>query len=807
MGTYDLSPSKDVYRSMQSDVTPITAIKELVDNSIDNWKRVKDCEEPLEIEIEFDESEDKLIVRDNGGGIEEEKVPVLFSIGRSTKDQIDTPIGAYGMGGKKAIVKLGTAANIKSRHLNADHGYGFFVDDNWLDRSGDWDVEKIEHDDLNPGVTVIEIQGLKDDLNEYKDELLNELKDTYELFLSDDLSILYQGDEIKPPEPIEWSFPPFDGLHPRRYENIKIEKDDLEYPVFLHITVGLLVSGSSEHAGTDVFCQNRKVLSAEKGEKGGFGSGDNRIGNWGTHQIRLKARVEFEIAGEADRLPWDTQKSDVDIYNPIFSEAFNRWVSRIVKPYWQAGYREVPSTFLSPYDKDNKHSVNSGQIPSLNYQGRVNVTDKPDTNFSAIEEMNDIIEDHLELRVHCAKPINSAKRPAYDKRFQWYVDNDDELDSEEIVKLRECPNDLSVDELSNQLSNVEDRVEEHIQKEVKFDDLDIWWFPFYRKRLEEAYSGEVDDLTPVDSPTISSSDNDESGKSGEDKKESETEEESKDEDSETSNDDTEESEEREEEEADSGDRNEPRALLEELGLEDSEELVELLSETVSLRNEELRENVRVLKTEKEQLEDAKIRAEKELRDREERRKSRVDEMKFRVSDFERKLDNEEWEGVYQDFLKQNPWFFGAGKYLDLDDEIGPWAGDRNDFLIRGTDGYHDIVELKRPDHPLFWEDKPERITNELRDALCQLARYLHNYETGHLFVESRMEQKILKPGGIIIIGRRKEDTSENIKRLSSILNGDIEILTYDDLKDRAESAISHYENLSPTDDEKQAASR
>jgi len=37
--SYDLKPSKEAYRAVKSDVTPVSAFKELIDNALDNWMR------------------------------------------------------------------------------------------------------------------------------------------------------------------------------------------------------------------------------------------------------------------------------------------------------------------------------------------------------------------------------------------------------------------------------------------------------------------------------------------------------------------------------------------------------------------------------------------------------------------------------------------------------------------------------------------------------------------------------------------------------------------------------------------------
>lgn len=124
---YDLSPDKRTLRSLRSDVTPITAVEELVDNVLDNWRRVCPLQDDITIDIDFDFENDVFRIEDDSGGLNEEKVKKIFALGGSTKEEIPNSIGSYGMGAKKAILRLGHRAVIKSRALNADTAYGFVI--------------------------------------------------------------------------------------------------------------------------------------------------------------------------------------------------------------------------------------------------------------------------------------------------------------------------------------------------------------------------------------------------------------------------------------------------------------------------------------------------------------------------------------------------------------------------------------------------------------------------------------------------------------------------------------------------------
>ncbi len=289
---YDLKPSKEAYQAVKSDVTPVSAFKELIDNALDNWRRNLDGLDPATIEIEYHEGgtgdNDEIVIRDDTGGVEEDDLHILFALGQSNKAEISGSIGAYGVGAKKAIVNLGNQATIKSRHMYADTGFGFTIDQDWLEDEDDWTVDKATYEDIDKGVTEIRISDLNTPWEKYRDNLTEDLGKTYEHFLRKDkiedmesVSIVVreydENDEltdttkVEPPEPIEWSFTPMDDLYVRRYENIDLNSKEFDAAVTLNITVGLMREASAEHSGADIYCQHRRVLTGVDDERAGFG--------------------------------------------------------------------------------------------------------------------------------------------------------------------------------------------------------------------------------------------------------------------------------------------------------------------------------------------------------------------------------------------------------------------------------------------------------------------------------------------------------------------------------------------------------
>jgi hypothetical protein len=175
------------------------------------------------------------------------------------------------------------------------------------------------------------------------------------------------------------------------------------------------------------------------------------------------------------------------------------------------------------------------------------------------------------------------------------------------------------------------------------------------------------------------------------------------------------------------------------------------------------------------------------------------------------------ETDWQDFFEKQSWVFGYG----LDYQImRPFAREmvvgtagtdnRNkptvDFLMNFTD-YTVLVEIKRPDTPIFQLRKPSRagtwrFSIDFMDAVSQVleqkAEWLAAAQSGDHFDKSgmrRLEARTRDAKTILVIGNRAEfDQSDNLRDATvkrdtfELFRRDtrtLEILTFDELLDRA----------------------
>lgn len=517
--TYDLKPSKEAYQAVKSDVTPVSAFKELIDNALDNWRRVLDGLDPVSIEIEYHdggpEGDDEVVIRDDTGGVEEEDLHILFALGQSNKGEIEGSIGAYGVGAKKAIVNLGNSATIVSRHLYADTGWGFSIDEDWLTDDSDWTVDKVEYDDVEKGVTEICISDLNTPWNKYRENLEEDLQRTYQYFLRKDrmeemenVSIIIRefdqegnledATELDPPEAVDWSFTPMDDLFVRRYDSIDLESKEFDATVDLNITVGLMREASAEEAGADVFCQNRQVLSGVQDERAGFGagSGSSRLGKFSGQHRRLRVIIEFETEGDATVLPWDAQKSDIDPYNRVSRAAFD-WIRRIVRPYYIAAgaYDEIPTTLTRPYDRECEHSITEHLDSPYDYSGRERVTHKPDTEFTDANQIADRADVTASLRLYSLGKLPEEFEPAYQEEFLRLVNDLHDItieDNEELptdtIPSAGVPEDLTEMKADTAYDHLNNAARDHARRDPpeRKVGLDDWRQTLYDLLLREA---------------------------------------------------------------------------------------------------------------------------------------------------------------------------------------------------------------------------------------------------------------------------------------------------------------------------------
>ncbi|WP_436347063.1 ATP-binding protein [Natronorubrum sp. FCH18a] len=463
-------PSKKTYSSIAADVTVDSALAELIDNSIDSAAILD--KDPVNVTISYDNDAEEMVYSDHAGGVKPDEMGVFLGLGRSKDMRAEgRNIGAFGMGTKKALNHLANSFTIASRHEDVDQGWKYTVDDDFFAEDNEtWEFE-MEPADLDPGQTVLTLHDLTFDWHEIEGDVRDQLEQKYQRFLSDEydtsatLSVDLTGEELTPPPQVQWTFSPWqDGSHPRRFTGLEFTDDQWSAPIEVEVTVGLMRQSNIEKVkpGTAFFCQDRLVEQGLTGPKGGFGQfGMNKFNN--AKDKRLRIEIDFYTEGNADDLPWNSDKSRISrMHSALSSEhGVYYWLRRFADRHKKIGmYGDAPKWIFTEYDSESLHAANDGEIEGVNVadkQQRLETGDisqprihnKPDKNLSLAKDLERVAIAHSELGIRSERIewFKSWVVPAYEEAiYDKFTDRFD-TDDEHLPHLLDVD---SLDELLNE---------------------------------------------------------------------------------------------------------------------------------------------------------------------------------------------------------------------------------------------------------------------------------------------------------------------------------------------------------------------
>lgn len=177
----------------------------------------------------------------------------------------------------------------------------------------------------------------------------------------------------------------------------------------------------------------------------------------------------------------------------------------------------------------------------------------------------------------------------------------------------------------------------------------------------------------------------------------------------------------------------------------------------------------------------------------------------------------------QKFLSEHVWFFGLNyiqAHLRCKPKFSSGLGSEYDFLLEGFNHVYDIAELKGPNDYLidlrsssprsgsFDPRNDYKYSSTFGRALHQVISYMYEFED--LFRHIKESQPSIKdfryPCAVIVISKRSLFPIEgkNSDKYLHLLNrqfSNIEILTYDDLADRAQNILDFMKKENSTKEE------
>ena len=350
------APTKEVVLGAWRDLERSEALLELTDNSIDNWLRrsslypTKTASE-LSVYIDIDKATHQLTYEDNAGGVPEERLENLVVPGFSETEPLSATIGSYKTGGKKAIFRLATAAQITTRFWNpadsTDEAISVHLDQDWVSSPTQYrfPYSYLKNKGvIQKGQTRFVLQLREEPVGGpawFNDpdkigKIADELRRAYNLLLIRNPAVqIYFLDRTKPLQACDFysfsgtSSPGVDIRPQQVVFTLEMEHQGKMHSVELEIVLGCRTSSgvdkNGNSGGIDLYGNNRLFLAYDQNL---FAS---LLPSGGSRNL---VRGFVNIKGPNTFIPWDTHKRhlnvDRDIINiltkhPLVVELFENW--------------------------------------------------------------------------------------------------------------------------------------------------------------------------------------------------------------------------------------------------------------------------------------------------------------------------------------------------------------------------------------------------------------------------------------------------------------------------------------------------
>jgi hypothetical protein len=154
------------------------------------------------------------------------------------------------------------------------------------------------------------------------------------------------------------------------------------------------------------------------------------------------------------------------------------------------------------------------------------------------------------------------------------------------------------------------------------------------------------------------------------------------------------------------------------------------------------------------------------------------------------------EKIFQNWIEKNIWTLGID-YIKKHPSREIGIESESDLIMETTDGFIDLIELKRPKFKIFSFDESHKSSypsKELAKVLGQCMKYLKVLEDYKLILEKRNKFKLLRPRIKIIVGRSynfSDEEHEALRMLNASLN-QIQVISYDYLEVCGNNILSYY---------------
>lgn len=335
------SPVKNFFiRMVTRDISLQDCILDLLDNCLDGvHRRAKATlsrtsqQEYVGYEAKISMAEERFEIVDNCGGISIENArDYAFHFGRRPDAPPDGnfTIGLYGIGMKRAILKMGNRITVTSS--TDDESFVVQIDvPFWESKSDDWDFDmQVSGPTENAGTKIV-IEEFNEGIGlEFKDSVfVNRIVQTiardYSFFLQEGFRVVVNGEEVRPYL--------FKLRKSPAFVPVRIDyEDEVHREVSISISAGMAAlppedeSAESQalqmpevaYYGWFVSCNDRIVLAGNKDERTVWGN--EGFTRWHPQYNGFMGILAF-CSSDPTKLPWTTTKRDLDTTDPIYRRA------------------------------------------------------------------------------------------------------------------------------------------------------------------------------------------------------------------------------------------------------------------------------------------------------------------------------------------------------------------------------------------------------------------------------------------------------------------------------------------------------
>lgn len=329
-------PKRFFIDMLTKDIELEDCVLDLLDNCVDGASRKlgqqrKKAREPdyseFSVKIGYDQAEFQ--IADNCGGIPIDLAKqYAFRFGRpdDAPASIGRSIGLYGIGMKRAMLKIGDAIHVTSSTGSESFELTIDVPEWRAQPAWDFEMTNVQRGKTKiPQGTTITVRKLRDGIGKrfldpsFTNKLIRSIERDYALILHRGLTVSVNSKTVSARFPKFKSGEGFEPLHQRHtYDGVDID-----------IVVGLAASppedDSSEtrYPDVDVYgwyvaCNDRVVVAADKTDMTGWGRGN--VPSWHPQYLGFCGVVRFD-SGELAKLPWKTTKRAIDTSSPVYQAA------------------------------------------------------------------------------------------------------------------------------------------------------------------------------------------------------------------------------------------------------------------------------------------------------------------------------------------------------------------------------------------------------------------------------------------------------------------------------------------------------